>query len=141
MTHSILCVCSYGVGNAWLFSVPCPAAAATSGCKTSLAGFVTALVVGGVLLVLTPLFARLPLNVMGAIVISGVSGLFEYEQAVHLFRVRACVGRAGRSNATCARAGTHACMQSSQIAHHRVSGAASRTSRTLLHLAPHTRAW
>lgn len=82
----------------------------------------TALVVGGVLLVLTPLFARLPLNVMGepgavtvqrcackpaprliatrsrrsahaphtragAIVISGVSGLFEYEQAVHLFRV------------------------------------------------------
>ncbi|KAF8066266.1 SULTR2 [Scenedesmus sp. PABB004] len=59
-----------------------------SGCKTGLAGFVTACVVGLVLLVLTPVFERLPLNVMGAIVISGVSGLFEYEQAVHLFRVR-----------------------------------------------------
>jgi MFS superfamily sulfate permease-like transporter len=38
-------------------------------------------------LVLTPVFEKLPLNVMGAIVVSGVSGLFEYEQAVHLFKV------------------------------------------------------
>jgi sulfate transporter 4 len=44
-------------------------------------------VVGLVLLVLTPVFEKLPLNVMGAIVVSGVSGLFEYEQAVHLFKV------------------------------------------------------
>jgi sulfate transporter 4 len=48
---------------------------------------VTACVVGLVLLVLTPVFEKLPLNVMGAIVVSGVSGLFEYEQAVHLFKV------------------------------------------------------
>lgn len=48
----------------------------------------TACVVGLVLLVLTPVFEKLPLNVMGAIVISGVSGLFEYEQALHLFKVR-----------------------------------------------------
>ncbi|WIA34220.1 hypothetical protein OEZ86_012573 [Tetradesmus obliquus] len=59
-----------------------------SGCKTGLSGFVTACVVGLVLLVLTPVFEKLPLNVMGAIVVSGVSGLFEYEQAVHLFKVR-----------------------------------------------------
>lgn len=59
-----------------------------AGCKTGLAGMVTACVVGLVLLVLTPVFEKLPLNVMGAIVISGVSGLFEYEQAVHLFKVR-----------------------------------------------------
>jgi hypothetical protein len=48
-------------------------------------------VVGLVLLVLTPVFEKLPLNVMGAIVVSGVSGLFEYEQAVHLFKVRRAV--------------------------------------------------
>jgi hypothetical protein len=52
---------------------------------------VTACVVGLVLLVLTPVFEKLPLNVMGAIVVSGVSGLFEYEQAVHLFKVRRLV--------------------------------------------------
>jgi MFS superfamily sulfate permease-like transporter len=59
-----------------------------AGCKTGLSGFVTACVVGLVLLVLTPVFEKLPLNVMGAIVVSGVSGLFEYEQSVHLFKVR-----------------------------------------------------
>eukprot|EP00775_Hariotina_reticulata_P010081 gene10081-10236_t len=58
-----------------------------SGCKTALSGFVTACVVGLVLMCLTPVFEKLPMNVMGAIVISGVSGLFEYEQAVHLFKV------------------------------------------------------
>jgi sulfate transporter 4 len=62
-----------------------------AGCKTGLSGFVTACVVGLVLLVLTPVFEKLPLNVMGAIVVSGVSGLFEYEQAVHLFKVGVCL--------------------------------------------------
>lgn len=58
-----------------------------AGCRTGLSGFFTACVVGLVLLFLTPVFAILPLNVMGAIVISGVSGLFEYEQAIYLYKV------------------------------------------------------
>jgi len=58
------------------------------GCKTGLSGFVTACVVGLVLLCMTPVFEKLPMNAMGAIVISGVSGLLEYEQAVHLFKVK-----------------------------------------------------
>lgn len=69
--------------NPLFFLMPC----LSTGCKTGLSGVVTACVVGLVLLVLTPVFERLPLNVMGAIVISAVSGLFEYQQAVHLFKV------------------------------------------------------
>lgn len=40
-----------------------------TGCKTGLSGFVTGCVVGLVLLVMTPVFEKLPLNVMGAIVV------------------------------------------------------------------------
>ena len=40
------------------------------GCKTPLSGFITGLVVMLVLLVMTPVFEKLPLNVMGAIVVS-----------------------------------------------------------------------
>ncbi len=36
---------------------------------------------------MTPVFERLPLCVMAAIVLSSVSGLLEYEQAFHLFKV------------------------------------------------------
>lgn len=66
-----------------------------TGARTPLAGFFTACVVGFVLLFLTPVFQLIPYNVIGAIIISGVSGLFEYEEAILLYRVRpgarACV--------------------------------------------------
>ncbi|KAG2497041.1 hypothetical protein HYH03_005043 [Edaphochlamys debaryana] len=58
-----------------------------SGAKTGLAGFVTAWVVGFVLLFLTPVFEKLPYNTLGAIVCASVTGLLEYEQAIYLFRV------------------------------------------------------
>lgn len=67
-----------------------------AGCKTPLAGFATSLVVGFVLLFLTPVFERLPMCMIGAIVISAVSGLLEYEQALHLFKVRQLERRAGQ---------------------------------------------
>jgi sulfate transporter 4 len=45
-------------------------------------------VVGFVLLFLTPVFEQLPMNALGAIVISGVAGLFDYEQAWQLWHLR-----------------------------------------------------
>lgn len=39
------------------------------------------------LLFLTPVFEKLPYNVLGAIVCSAVTGLLEYEHAVYLFKV------------------------------------------------------
>jgi xanthine/uracil/vitamin C permease (AzgA family) len=42
-----------------------------AGAKTGLSGFVTGCVVGLVLLFMTPVFEKLPLNVMGAIVVRG----------------------------------------------------------------------
>jgi sulfate transporter 4 len=59
-----------------------------SGARTGLAGFFTAIVVGFVLLFLTPVFEQLPMNALGAIVISGVAGLFDYEQAWELWNLR-----------------------------------------------------
>lgn len=43
------------------------------------------------LLFLTPVFQLIPYNVIAAIVISGVSGLFEYQEALYLYRV-SCEG-------------------------------------------------
>ncbi|GFR50731.1 hypothetical protein Agub_g12988 [Astrephomene gubernaculifera] len=58
-----------------------------SGAKTGLSGIVTALVVGFVLLFMTPVFEKLPYCTLGAIVCSSVTGLLEYEQAIYLFKV------------------------------------------------------
>ncbi|KAG2433274.1 hypothetical protein HXX76_008342 [Chlamydomonas incerta] len=58
-----------------------------SGAKTGLAGFVTAWVVGFVLMFLTPVFEKLPYCTLGAIVCSSVTGLLEYEQAIYLWKV------------------------------------------------------
>jgi MFS superfamily sulfate permease-like transporter len=41
-----------------------------------------------VLLFLTPMFAKLPYNVIGAIIIVGVTSLIEFGFAYHLFKVR-----------------------------------------------------
>jgi hypothetical protein len=43
-----------------------------------------------VLLFLTPVFEKLTYNTMAAIIIVGVAGLVEIEEAVYLFKVRPC---------------------------------------------------
>jgi sulfate transporter 4 len=60
----------------------------SSGAKTPVACFTTACVVGFVLLFLTPVFEKIPYNVLAAVIIVGVSGLFEWQYALQLFRVR-----------------------------------------------------
>lgn len=59
-----------------------------AGAKTPLAGFITAWVVGFVLLFLTPIFEKIPYNTLAAVIIVGVSSLFEWDYALQLFRVR-----------------------------------------------------
>ena len=58
-----------------------------SGAESGISGMITATMVGFVLLFLTPVFEQMPLNVLAAIVISGVIGLFDYEEALHLWKV------------------------------------------------------
>lgn len=58
-----------------------------SGAKSPLAGMVTATLVLFALFLLTPIFQELPLNTLAAIVISGVIGLFDYAEAIHLWKV------------------------------------------------------
>ena len=53
----------------------------------ALAGVFTAGLVGATLLLLTPVFENMPLNALGAIVISGVIGLINCDEAVFLWRV------------------------------------------------------
>ena len=48
---------------------------------------IAAAVVGLVLAALTPVFQLLPLNVLAAVVVSGVLGVFEWDEALFLFRV------------------------------------------------------
>jgi sulfate transporter 4 len=60
----------------------------SSGAKTQLAGFITAMVVMFVLLVMTPVFSLLPYNTMAAIIIAGVSTLVEFDTAAHLFKTQ-----------------------------------------------------
>eukprot|EP00980_Cylindrotheca_fusiformis_P030104 scaffold24377_cov132-Cylindrotheca_fusiformis.AAC.2 len=72
-----------------------------SGAQSGISGMVTAILVGITLLLLTPIFELLPLCVLAAIVISGVIGLLDYEEAMYLWRVHkfdflvwtvACIG-------------------------------------------------
>jgi hypothetical protein len=58
-----------------------------SGAKTQLAGIITAVIVMFVLLFLTPMFALVPYNAIGAIIIAGCTTLFEYKVAAQLWRV------------------------------------------------------
>ena len=58
------------------------------GSKTQLAGIVSGLCVMIVLLCLTPVFKNMPQNAQAAIIISAVSGLFNYEEWIFLFKVR-----------------------------------------------------
>lgn len=52
-----------------------------------IAGLIAAAVVGLVLAALTPVFQLLPLNVLAAVVVSGVLGVFEWDEALFLYRV------------------------------------------------------
>jgi len=58
-----------------------------SGAQSGIAGAVTAVIVGFVLLFLTSVFELLPLNTLAAIVISGVLGLLDFEEAAKLWKV------------------------------------------------------
>ena len=58
-----------------------------SGAKSGISGIVTATLVAVVLLLLTTVFEKLPLCVLGAIVISGVFGLLDYDEAIYLWKV------------------------------------------------------
>lgn len=57
------------------------------GAQTGVASMVTGVVVMFVLLFLTPVFEKLPLTVLAAIVISYVIGMVDYPEAMYLYRV------------------------------------------------------
>lgn len=58
-----------------------------SGAKSGISGVVTATLVMLTLLFLTSIFEFMPLATLAAIVISGVLGLLDYEEAIYLWRV------------------------------------------------------
>jgi sulfate transporter 4 len=58
-----------------------------SGAKSPISALVTATLVGVALLFLTAIFEKLPLCVLGAIVIAGVFGLMDYPEAIYLWKV------------------------------------------------------
>jgi sulfate transporter 4 len=58
-----------------------------TGAKSGISGIVTATMVAIVLLFMTSVFEKLPLCVLGAIVISGVLGLLDYDEAIYLWKV------------------------------------------------------
>ena len=57
------------------------------GAKTAAHGFVTAALIGAVLLFATPVFGHLPLNALAAIVITGVLPLLDFGRVLSLARV------------------------------------------------------
>ena len=59
----------------------------SAGGRTRWSGLVTAGIVAMALLILTPFFEQLPYNTLAAIVISGVVGLFDYKEAILLWKV------------------------------------------------------
>lgn len=59
-----------------------------SGAKTQLAGGFSALLIAGVVMFLTGLFARLPEPILAAVVIVAIRGLFKWRQLAGLFELR-----------------------------------------------------
>ncbi|KAL0843045.1 hypothetical protein Bca101_016290 [Brassica carinata] len=55
--------------------------------KTGLSGLITGIIIGCSLLFLTPVFKYIPQCALAAIVISAVSGLVDYDEAIFLWRV------------------------------------------------------
>ena len=58
-----------------------------AGAQTPLAQFVCSWTVGFVLIFLTSYFARVPMNILGSIIVVSVAGLVELEQIVYLYKV------------------------------------------------------
>jgi sulfate transporter 4 len=65
------------------------AVAATSGAKSQISGVISAFLVMFVLLFLTPVFAKVPYNVIAAVTIASCLQLVEYETGWYLFKVSA----------------------------------------------------
>ena len=57
------------------------------GSKTPMSQFVCGWVVAFVLLFLTNFFSRIPMNILGSIIIVSVASLVEYETCVYLWKV------------------------------------------------------
>jgi MFS superfamily sulfate permease-like transporter len=73
----------WGLGPAAHSRLLHSATAPPAGAKTPLANMVCGLLVGFVLLVLCPVFERIPMNVLGAIIIVGVAGGGDCSGKVH----------------------------------------------------------
>ncbi len=58
-----------------------------SGSKSPLSQFVTGWLVGFVLIFLTSVFANVPYNALGAIIVVSVASLIEYTQPIYLWKV------------------------------------------------------
>ncbi len=63
-----------------------------AGARTQLASLITAVTILLILLALTPLFRYLPNAVLGAIIVAAATGLVDYKEAVHLFRLKKADG-------------------------------------------------
>merc|ERR1712151_197779 len=57
------------------------------GAESGISAIVTATMIGLVLLFLTPVFEIMPTAVLASIIISGVAGLVDYNEAIHLYKV------------------------------------------------------
>ncbi|KAL6600553.1 hypothetical protein ACP70R_045353 [Stipagrostis hirtigluma subsp. patula] len=58
-----------------------------SGAKTGLSGIIMGIIIGSALLFMTPLFTDIPQCALAAIVISAVTGLVDYEEAIFLWGI------------------------------------------------------
>ncbi|PAN05169.1 hypothetical protein PAHAL_1G119400 [Panicum hallii] len=58
-----------------------------SGAKTGLSGIIMGIIIGSALLFMTPLFSDIPQCALAAIVISAVTGLVDYEEAIFLWGI------------------------------------------------------
>ncbi|CAL5081770.1 unnamed protein product [Urochloa decumbens] len=58
-----------------------------SGAKTGLSGIIMGIIIGGALMFMTPLFTDIPQCALAAIVISAVTGLVDYEEAIFLWGI------------------------------------------------------
>jgi sulfate permease, SulP family len=63
-----------------------------AGARTQLAAVITAAAILLVLVALTPLFYYLPNAVLGAIIVAAASGLVDYKEAIHLFKLKKADG-------------------------------------------------
>jgi sulfate permease, SulP family len=63
-----------------------------AGARTQFAAVITAVTILLILVALTPLFYYLPNAVLGAIIVAAVSGLVDYKEAIHLFRLKKADG-------------------------------------------------